>query len=112
MGKVCSILNEGNHEYYCDFIKERSNQKQLSLKEIMEKVMGEIDDSDALLVIIKSKEKSEGMLIEIGYAVVKEKKIILAIKKGLKTIWASDLANQIIEFEDIDDLCNKLMGLK
>ena len=68
----------------------------------------ELDKSDCLLAFVKSEEKSEGMLLEIGYAIAKKKKFILAIKKDAKTVFLREMANQIIEFDNLKDLYEKL----
>ena len=74
--------------------------------------MKELDDSDCILAFVKSEEKSEGMLIEIGYALAKRKKFILAIKKDIETTFIKEMADQIIEFEGLNELYNKLSKLK
>ena len=61
-----------------------------------------------LLAFVKNEEKSEGMLIEIGYALGTGKPFALAIKKGTKTTYLTEIAKPIIFFEDIDDLCSQL----
>src|SRR5437016_3060861 len=52
-------------------------EHQFSSKQILEHSLRELDSSDALLAYINSEERSEGMLIEIGYAMAKGKKIII-----------------------------------
>ena len=61
-----------------------------------------------IFIFIKSHEKSEGMLIETGYAFAKKKKIFLVIKEGIKTTFIHQIANKVIEFKDIEDLLIKL----
>ena len=52
------------------------------------------------------------MLIEIGYALAKKKKIILAMKEGVNFYFTEDIADKVIEFSDIKDLLIKLEILK
>ncbi len=52
------------------------------------------------------------MLLEIGYALAKKKKFVLAIKEGVRTVFIREMANQIIEFETLDQLYSKLSKLK
>ena len=48
------------------------------------------------------------MLIEIGYAIGTGKPFALAIKKGAKTTYLTEIAKPVVFFEDIDDLCTQL----
>src|SRR3989344_7019306 len=86
--KIDSTLKEHQHKPLTTFWdKERFERDNSSMKEIMQTALEYIDKSDTYLAIVKSPEKSEGMLIEYGYAVSKRKKIILAIKRNIKTTW-------------------------
>jgi nucleoside 2-deoxyribosyltransferase len=77
-------------------------------KEIMDAALKHVDEADAQLIIITSNEKSEGLLLKAGYSIAKKKKIILCIKKGIKTKWLGDYTSKIIEFENFEDLYNQL----
>ena len=77
----------------------------------MEHALNELDRADCILAFIKSEEKSEGMLIEIGYALAKKKKLILAIKKDVRATFVREMTNEIIEFQNLDELCEKLANL-
>jgi nucleoside 2-deoxyribosyltransferase len=46
--------------------------------------------------------------MEIGYAIAKGKPFTLALKTGIKTVSIVEMANQLIEFETTEDLCEKL----
>ncbi|MDO8538684.1 MAG: nucleoside 2-deoxyribosyltransferase [archaeon] len=112
MENVCKNL-EKNNKYFCSFSKEEFFLKQkFSNKQILEYSLKEMDKSDYVLVFLKSQEKSEGMLIEVGYAIAKKKKIILAIKKGTKSTFLREIAEQIIEFETLEELFETLSKLK
>jgi nucleoside 2-deoxyribosyltransferase len=82
------------------------------MKTIMQTAFDYIDESDCYLQIIKSNEKSEGMLIETGYALAKNKKIISFIKKGVKTTWIKHLIENTTEYENTNDLFSKLKSIK
>lgn len=112
LGKIYSTLEEAGHKVFCSFWKsDFFREHKHTNRQIMEYQMKEMDDSDILLVFIKSDDKSEGMLIELGYCLAKNKRIILAIQKGLETTFVRELANEIIEWENIEDLCAKLKAL-
>jgi len=113
IGKICSSILKSGHNRYCPFNSEdfyKSNK--LANRQILEHALNELDSADCILAFIKSEEKSEGMLLEIGYAKAKNKKFILAIKKGIKTTFLREIADKIIEFETIEDLTKRLENLK
>lgn len=81
-------------------------------KKIMKKAFKEIDSSDLVLFFVKSPKISQGMLVELGYVLAKNKKSILAIKKEIdKSIFRRQL-DRVIEFEDINDLISKIKLIK
>ena len=49
------------------------------------------------------------MLLEIGYMMAKGKPFVLALKRETKTTFLAELAEPLIEFDSIDDLCGKLI---
>ena len=105
LDNVCSSLKAAGHEPWGAYTKkEEFDKNKTSLKEIMLTALGFIDKSDCHLVIINSQEKSEGMLIEIGYALAKKKKIFLLIKRGVKTTFVREIADKILEFDNLKEL--------
>ena len=106
---ICKALEKSGNEIFCSFWKDDFfNENKFSHKQILDYAYNELDKSDCLLAFVKSEEKSEGMLLEIGYALAKKKKFILTIKKDVKTVFLREMANQIIEFDDLEDLYEKL----
>jgi len=113
LDSVCNSLKKAGHEPWGTYTKkEEFDKNKTPLKEIMLTALNFIDNSDCHLAIINSKEKSEGMLLEIGYSYAKKKRIIVAIKKGIKTTWIRKLIKEVIEFSDINDLSKKLEKIK
>jgi len=113
--KECSMIQsalEGfGNETYCT-INPKDNVNERTAKEWMAHAFEEIDKHDAFLAIIRSEKKSEGMLIEIGYVLAKNKKLIVAIKKDVRDkTYVDDMAHEVIEFNDVEELCKKLEGL-
>jgi nucleoside 2-deoxyribosyltransferase len=102
--KIKEILISNNYKVYITVLDpDRPKEK----KELYYNTLKKIDSCDILLALIRSNEKSEGMLMEIGYAIGKNKKIISAIKKDVTT-HLTDLSNEIIVFENNKDLFNKI----
>jgi len=104
---VVSILEEKGHSGHCTILIGDSFEAK-SRKQVMEHAFRELDSSDAFLVIIRSEEKSEGLLMEIGYVLGNNKKIILCIKEDVKNTYIREIVDNIIEFSDIDNLYDKL----
>jgi nucleoside 2-deoxyribosyltransferase len=103
--KLTQISEALNHE---TFIFNRDLQewgnRYFPEDMIMKKAMEEIEASDALLAFVNTSKKSEGMLLETGFAKAKEKPLILVIKKGLKFRFLRDLADFTIEFDDFKEI--------
>ncbi|MCK9351923.1 MAG: nucleoside 2-deoxyribosyltransferase [Candidatus Paceibacterota bacterium] len=112
LGKITAVLRAKGHEVYCSVEDELwFREHKRTNREIMEHALRKLDDSDVVLAFIRSPEKSEGMLLEIGYAVAKGKPFILALKQGLKTMAIAEMADPLIEFESSEDLCGKLNAI-
>ncbi|MDD5192597.1 MAG: nucleoside 2-deoxyribosyltransferase [Candidatus Nanoarchaeia archaeon] len=105
MKKVCSALKSKGHDVYCTLFDKNLPKTK---KELFQNAFNRINNSEIILVLIKSEDKSEGLLMEVGYSIANKKRIILAIKNAVKNTHLRDLVEEIIEFEDIDDLINKL----
>jgi nucleoside 2-deoxyribosyltransferase len=107
--KIKSILENNKHTTYIPVLDpDRPKEK----KALFLNTLKRLDSVDAILALIKSNEKSEGMLMEIGYAWGKNKKLIIAINKDVKNTHMREFADVIIEFSDINDLYKKLKDLK
>lgn len=111
--KIGQSLTKGDLEYFCAFEREEFfKENDFTGKQILEYTLKQLDVCDCILAFIKSEEKSEGMLLEIGFGLAKNKKFILAIKKGIKTGFLHAIADQVIEFESLDELYAKLEKLE
>lgn len=108
---ICSTLEGNGHKNYCTFWNADSLSKT-SKKELMNYAFKEIDNSDGLFVFLNSENKSEGMLIEVGYALARKKKIFLAVSKKLKNTYLREIADNFIEFDNVKELENKIKEIK
>ncbi len=109
VGRVVTALRQKGHEVYCTLDDEtwfRANN--CTGLEVMQRVFARIDACDTLFVFIRSNDKSEGMGVEFGYAHAKGKTLVVALKSGVTTSCIGQLAHQLIEFSDLDDLTKKL----
>ena len=107
--EVSEILESSGHK---TFILFRDVRKWQNIEIPVDKMMGEmfanIKKTDALLAIIQSNQKSEGLLLEAGFAKALGKKLIIAIKKGVNLRCLKSIADTLIEFDNMDDLKQKL----
>ncbi len=114
MKTVGDVLNKAGHEHYCTvWDSQKFAEEKFTGKQIMNYGFKEIDKSDVVLFLVKSNEISEGMLVEAGYTIAKKKKSLLLINKNVKShILRRLFENNITEFDNIDDLLNKLKEIK
>lgn len=102
---ICDQLEKNGHTTFV-FFRDIQNRwaKSMTNEEILEQAFSEIKKSDGLFALVESEEKSEWMLLEIGYAKAQGKKLILAIKPWINLRFVRALADQIIEFQTIEHI--------
>ena len=110
MKKVCSSFENQGDLYYCSILDDDAPREDNG--KLFDYLFKKLSDADEVFVLMQSGSVSEGMSMEIGYAKAKGKKIILAIHKGVKNLKAKELADEVVEFTDLDDLIIKLNGEK
>ncbi len=92
------------------FDEEQFEKNQTTAGQIMEKAFQKIAAMDGLFVLIMKGEKSEGQLMELGYALALKKPVIVARQKDVVT-YADQLTDLSFEFSDLADLSKKIQGL-
>lgn len=108
---VVEALRVAGIDAYCNLFDQHDHDREnLTPKQIIEKAFMQIDASDGLFVLIASNDKSEGQLIEIGYALAKDKPIIAAIQQNVVTT-IDGYADQVIKWQDLSHLDAKLKEL-
>lgn len=99
---------EAGHEAYCTYFDEASFQdKGLGPREIMEHAFSKIEELGNLFVIVDSTEKSEGMILEVGYCIAKSIPFAVAKRKGVDT-YLDKLTDTSFEYKDTADLVLKI----
>jgi len=107
--RLADALELSGHETYIHFRDaEKWGKINLSPDEIIHGALNELKNCDAILALVMTAEKSEGLLLEVGFAIAGNKKIILAIKKDTQAIFLRALADEIIEYENTDSLVAKV----
>jgi hypothetical protein len=103
-----AFLKKGRETYITWRDIENWEEPGGSRENIAKKALEMIKGSDEVFVFVGSPEKSEGMLIEAGFARGLGKKIILGILKDLEYKFLRTIANEVVEFEDVNELTEKL----
>jgi hypothetical protein len=107
---VCESLRERGEEVYCTYFDEdkfRSSGK--TQRQIIEHAFAKINGLGGLFVVLDSNEKSEGMLMEIGYCLANNLNIVVAKKRDLGSTHVPDMANHTFEYDDIRDLKESIL---
>ena len=107
---IISDMIEREDNTTCIFYRDIQNRWaiQMPIDEVIKQAFVEVKKSDAILAFIESEEKSEWMLLEIGYAKALGKKLLLVIKRWIHLRFINALADEIIEFESMEDLESKI----
>ena len=111
MEKIYSVLKQKGYSVYSTLEEEGKNIFKKAGDWVIH-AFKQIDNHDIFLVIVRTEHRSEGLLMEIGYAISKEKKIVLAINESVKNTYLRDFTKNIIEWKDFEDLLNKLSKFK
>lgn len=105
------FLQRGVEAYSTFFDEEDFLNKSMNARQIMDHAFQKIDDSDFLFVILTSDNKSEGMLMEIGYCIAKKIPIIVAVKSSAGSTYVPDMAELSFKWDSVDDLRAKIEDL-
>jgi len=109
LSMVCNTLKTISIEPYCIFFERYKVIGCDNIPSEMLKIaFSKIDSTDFLFVIQASEIRSEGMLMEIGYAFAKGKKVIIATKEGIQNTYLPSMANLSLTYKDVDDLLQKI----
>ena len=110
VGDLTRFLKSKGHSVYCTFLD--SNIQVQSKDVLFNYAFKEIDNAEIVMIYLKSEEKSEGMLMEIGYAMAKNKRLVLLVQKEVRKTHLRNLVKEQFEFENNVDLYNKLEAFK
>ena len=91
MKSIYSALEQAGHEHYCTFMEGEEFKKMINGDKLRH-AFNIIDKHDTFLAIVRSEKRSEGMLMEIGYSLANNKKIILAVNKEVKDTYLREIA--------------------
>ncbi len=109
---IIEAFNDRGVEAYSTFFDDLEFQdKSMSAKEIMVHAFRKIDDSDLLFVVQTSDNKSEGMIMEVGYCIAKHKPIVAAVRNTVGYTYVPDMAHISFRWQDNDGLRRQIRSL-
>lgn len=102
---LTSLLESEGHStfnYFGDV--EKWQPKEWAPGEVLRQAFKHIEECDALLVLYDNPEASEGMLLEIGYALALQKKVNILKSKKVNNPSLLALADTVIEFDVLEEV--------
>lgn len=109
---VHAALTEGNVTPVCVFFDVAADSAGRSTpRAAMDEAFGFIKSADALLVLQLSDRRSEGMLMEVGYALALQIPVIVAAHTSVKQSYLSTMASATFRWTTLPDLRDALIKL-
>lgn len=110
---VCESLKELGQAVYCTYFDDAEfKAKGSKPRQIMEHAFSKIEEMDGLFVVLDGEEKSEGMLMEVGYCVARGLNIVVAKRSGVDNTYVPNMADYSFEYDNVDDLKQKILTLE
>ena len=108
---ICQALGEVEVDVYCTFLDpNEAVSKNGNARAVMDHAFRVIDGVDFLLVLQTNEEKSEGMLMEVGYCIRGMIPIVVATKSGLTGTYLPQMAQHVIRWDSVEDLLAQIRG--
>lgn len=105
LSTVKDALAKAGVDAYCTFFEDAEfKNKSLEAYQIMEHAFSVIDESDMLFVIQATENKSEGMLMEVGYCIAKDIPIVVAASSKVEHSYLSEMATASFKWDDLQNL--------
>lgn len=103
---VKESLKEVGVESYCTVLDYKGNisKENKNAKEVMEHAFDEIGKSDFLFVIQTSEDKSEGMIMEVGYCIAKSIPVLVATRNDVRHTYLPDMGKATFKWDDLKNL--------
>lgn len=111
LSPLISKFKELGSDAYCNLFDEELAKKATLYKPGKDYVLDAfniLDSKELIFVLLMSEEKSEGMLMEVGYAIAKGIPVVVAVRNDIKNTYLPTMGNLVIEWSDLDDLLNKI----
>lgn len=97
-------FSERGEETYCTFFDEENfKSSSYTPRQIMDHAFAKIEEMGSLFIILDTEDKSEGMIMEVGFCIAKGIKMAIAKKKGINNTYLPDMADLSYEYDSIED---------
>jgi hypothetical protein len=99
-------------EIYCVYFQGKELKSgDYTPRDILEHAFVKIGEIGHLFVLQHSNNRSEGMLMEVGFCRGKNIPITLARQQDVTDTFLPTMANRTFDYSDVDDLCKKIAQL-
>lgn len=107
---IKAVLDDKGIDLYCNYFDNDLvvRSKNFAPQDYVFDAFSTLNTCQILLALIKSSDKSEGMILEVGYAIAKGIPVIVAVKDGVSGSYLPGMANRKIEWSNTDDLSEKI----
>jgi hypothetical protein len=103
-----AFQSKGVDAYCTHFDGKEFIDKSYNPKQILQHAFDKIGDINFLFVLQTSENKSEGMLMEVGYCLAKKIPVIVAHKEGIQGSYLPGIANVRMSWSELDELVDKI----
>lgn len=111
MRRVVDLLEGYGHEVYCNLF-DGATESYGSPRQFLRRAIDQMNECDKILAIQTSPRRSEGMLIEIGVAIARDKSILLAQHQSATgRSYLPDLAKQTQTWQNESELDTAIITL-
>ena len=111
MRRVVDLLEGCGHEVYCNLF-DGATESYGSPRQFLRRAIDQMNECDKILAIQTSPRRSEGMLIEIGVAIARNKSILLAQHQSATgKSYLPDLAKQTQTWQNESELDATIVNL-
>ena len=111
MRRVVDLLEGYGHEVYCNLF-DGATESYGSPRQFLRRAIDQMNECDKILAIQTSPRRSEGMLIEIGVAIARDKSILLAQHQSATgKSYLPDLAKQTQTWQNESELDAAIINL-
>lgn len=105
---VRDALIAKGEDVYCTYFDEANFKSEgFGPKQIMEHAFQKIEEQGNLFVVLDDAQKSEGMILEIGYCLAKAIPIVVAKRRSVET-YLDQMAAASFDYTDIPDLTSQI----
>lgn len=110
---VHGALKEAGVDAYCTLLDTSLPDRSVNYKpeNYLFDAFEKLKTSDVIFVVLKSEEKSEGMLIEVGYALAKNIPVIVAVQESVTNTYLPGVGTLSFVWSDINDLVSKIKDI-